>query len=105
MSKWRVDKRNPEDNTIDIVEADGYPSMIAKVSPRPHYADNQMEHANLIASAPTLLAALKEAWQHLRTYNAVDRPARVDKAIMDAIAAAEGRETPQGGRRETIGQS
>ncbi len=44
-------------------------------------------NAHLIAAVPDLLKALKMLWEHRGV--ASDRPASVDKAVLDAIAKAE----------------
>jgi hypothetical protein len=72
---WVVGERDPRDNTIAITGSATRPAkrgMIASVSPRPHYANNQEENARLIVAAPDLLHSLEWLLQAARTEPGMD---------------------------------
>ncbi len=64
-----------------------FPVAIVYRSPGMMKEDDERDLARKMAAAPELLEALKMLWEHRGV--ASDRPASVDKAVLDAIAKAE----------------
>jgi len=88
---WKVGPRQLADNTVEITEYPGYPSVIARVCPRPHYNDDQKANARLIAAAPDLLSVLNTILDEVDAdyTEGVPLPSW-DTAAREAIAKAVG---------------
>jgi hypothetical protein len=86
---WRVAVTRPG-GPAGGIEAET-PTAVSRFVAEAHHRDDPAEfeaNLHLIAAAPELLAALREAWDWIGR-PASDRPAKVDERILAAIAKAQ----------------
>ncbi len=77
---WTVGNRNPHDNTLAIETKYQH---IASIGPKPFYRPHEQDaNAAIIAAAPAMLQALKEARWAL-TNNSHDRSCRMTLVMVE----------------------